>query len=51
MWVYGDFQVGDYLALAEWDREYTGRGVTVKITYILNTTEMSYVQDKNSKIG
>jgi len=34
-----DFRVGDYLALAEWDKEYTGRGLMVKITYILNDTE------------
>lgn len=30
-----DYRVGDYLALNEWDGQYTGRTELVKVTYIL----------------
>lgn len=36
-----DFQVGDYLALNEWDGEkYTGRSQLVKVRYILDPNEV-----------
>lgn len=36
-----DFQVGDYLALNEWDGEkYTGRSLLVRVLYILDPNEV-----------
>ena len=41
-----DYQVGDYLALNEWDGSaYTGRAELVKVTYALNPNAMMTCQD------
>lgn len=40
-----DFQVGDYLALNEWDEDhYTGRTELMEVTYMLNPNEIMTCQ-------
>ena len=47
-----DFQVGDYLALNEWDGEkYTGRSQLVKVTYILDPNEVMTCEDGFAILG
>lgn len=38
-----DFKVDDLVSLNEWDGDFTGRSIIVKITYIMN--DPSYVKE------
>ena len=40
-----DYQVGDLLALNEWDNQYTGRFCLVKIDYILSDKICPFVKE------
>ena len=39
-----DFRVGDYLALNEWDGDYTGAAILAKITWAMNPNEIMTCQ-------